>query len=415
MKKQLIKVAFRNVLKNRRRSLLNIMTFAICVFTILSGVGMIRGPFNDIYDRVINLRTGHLKIYNKAYPEIKSTMPLNQAIDNPYAVIEAIKNVPHLKAASPRLIHDGLLSNRKNKIGVLINGVDMEKEKSILTVYDNMTGEPLPADGGHILIGKAMADELSLKTGSSVLLFSQTAGNMNNLVDADVSGIYNIGFESMEKTEVYIPLAFAQKLLDMDNKATEIIIRLDNIESTDAAKKSIGKILEKQFPGLVVADWKEENADVMQLAKAKYTNMSFAIGLLLFLSFFIIVNTMSMSVFERTAEIGTLRAIGFDRKNIRDMYIYEGLFLSVFGMLAGWILAAPLVYYLNAHGIVIASAKGFSTSELPMTEGMKAATTAGDWLLSGLVCILSGVLGSYYPAMMAAKTNIVSALQKGIR
>ena len=391
------------------------LTFAVSVFVLLLGLGMVKGQFNAVYERIIDLRTGHLKIYNKDYPAVKSTLPLDLSIDNPGAVVDAVKNLPHVRGASARLVHDGLFSNLKKKTPVLITGVDMEAEKNIISVYNNITGKPLSKDGGQVLIGAALAKILELKTGDPVLLFSQTVGNMNNLVDASVSGVYSIGFDSMEKSELYVPLPFAQRLMDMDNKATEIIIRLDRTDSTPEAKKAVKAVLDKRFPGLTVIDWKEENADLLALAKAKMSSIGTFAAVLLFLSFFIIVNTMTMSVFERTPEVGTLRAIGFDRKSVRDLFMIEGFFLSLFGVLLGYVVSAPIVYYLNVHGIVLDIMKTASSSNMPLTEVMKSYNTLGDWVMSGLVCIISGLFGSYFPAKMAADTNIVKALQRGVR
>jgi putative ABC transport system permease protein len=415
MKMELAGIAFKNVLKNRRRTILNMLTFSVSVFIILLGFGMVKGQFNAIYERMIDLRTGHLKIYNKAYPEVKSTLPLDQAIDNPEAVVEAIKNTPYLVAASPRLVHDGLISNKQKKVAVLIHGIMLEKEKKILTAYNDIEGKPIPKDGAFVLVGKALSALLGLKPGTGMLLFSQTSGNMNNLVDANVSGVYSIGFDAMEKMNVYIPFPFAQKLLDMDNKATEIIIRLEKSADVPAAKKYIREILAKQFPNLVVADWKEELADLFELAKAKMGSFNTFVFIFLFLSFFIVVNTMTMSVFERTAEIGTLRAIGFNRGDIRDLFMIEGFFLALFGVALGWLLSAWPTYYLNEHGLILDVMKQAGTNSLPMTSVLKSYNTVSDWVTTAVICILAGVLGAYFPAQMAANTNIVSALKRGVR
>ena len=415
MRSQILGIAFRNVIKNRRRSILNMMTFAVAVFVMLMGFGMVKGQFDALYERMIELRTGHIKIYNKDYPDLKTTLPLDKYIDNPQAVIDAIKDTPHLVAASPRLIHDWIISNSKKKYAVLIHGIDMEKEKKILTAYNSINGKALPPDGASILVGAKLAEMLELKPGSSALLFSQTIGNMNNLDDVSVTGSYTVGFEAMEKINVYVPYKFACRLLDMNNKATEIIIRLEKTSDVPAAKKYIKEIVGRKFPGLVVLDWKDENADLFELAKAKMGSFSVFVVIFLFLSFFIVVNTMTMSVFERTAEIGTLRAIGFDRRSVLWLFLNEGLFLAVFGVILGWILSAPLVYYLNAHGLIMDMMKAASSNNLPMTDVLKAANTPIDWLISGVICMLAGLLGAYVPAKMAADTDIVKALQKGVR
>jgi|GEM_PF-1220025 len=415
MKKEMIGIALRNVFKNKRRSILNMLTFAVSVSVILLGFGMIKGQFDAIYTRMIDLRTGHIKIYNKDYPAVKSTMPLDRVINDPEKVLAAIAGTPHMVAASQRIIHPGIISNSKKKMGIVINGIDMEKEKKILTAYDNVEGSLLPEDGAHVLCGKALADMLGFKPGSGLLLFSQTSGNMNNLVDADVSGVYSIGFDAMEKAEIYVPIAFARQFLDMDNKATEIIIRLENAGYVPQAKKYIQQVLAKRFPGLTVVDWKEENADLFELAKAKMGSFKVMALVFLFLSFFIIVNTMTMSVYERTAEIGTLRAIGFEKGYIMQMFILEGFFLSVLGVILGWILSAPIIYYLNVHGLVLDVMKTASSTAMPLTDVLKAINTPGDWIISGVICVISGVLGAYFPAKMAADMNVVNALKRGVR
>jgi putative ABC transport system permease protein len=415
MKKEIFSIALRNVIKNKRRSGLNMMTFAISVFIILLGLGMVKGQFDALYERMIDLRTGHIKIYNKAYPEAKATLPLDLVIDDPDSVIAAIKDAPHLKAASARIIHNAMISNSKKKYGVLMYGIDIDKEKKILTAYDSINGKLLPENGPFILTGKKLSEMLDLKAGSQVLLFSQTSGNMNNLIDASVTATYSLGFEAMEKVNVYVPLKFAMNFLDMNNKATEIIIRVDKTSDVPQAKKYIKDILDKKFPELVVLDWKDENADLFALAKAKMGSFSVFIVIFLFLSFFIIVNTMTMSVLERTAEIGTLRAIGFDRKSIHSMYLLEGFLLAVFGVILGWIISAPVIYYLNYHGLVMDIMKSASTNNLPMTSILKSSNTLFDWILSAVICMVAGVLGAYFPAKMAADTNIVNALKRGVR
>ncbi len=415
MNTQIFGIALRNVVKNKRRSTLNMLSFAVSVFMMLLGFGMVKGQFDALYERLIDLRTGHIKIYNKQYPALKTTLPLDMSIDNPEAVIAAIKDTPHLVAASPRLIHDGIISNSKKKYGVLIHGIDMEKEKKILTAYNSIKGSGLPQNGASVMIGGKLAEMLELKEGSSALLFSQTVGNMNNLDDVNVSGIYSVGFEAMEKLNVYIPYKFAARLLDMDNKATEIIIRLDKTSNTDQAKKYIKAIVEKRFPALVVMDWKEENADLFELAKAKMGSFSVFVMIFLFLSFFIVVNTMTMSVLERTAEIGTLRAMGFDKRSIMWMYLVEGMLLAVFGVLLGWILSGPLVYYLNVHGLILDMMKSASTNNLPMSEVLKSVNTFSDWVISALICLAAGLCGAYFPAKLASEMNIVKSLQRGVR
>jgi putative ABC transport system permease protein len=414
MKLKIFDIALRNVFKHKRRSLLNMMTFAVNVLVILYGIGMLNGQFNSMYQRMINLSIGHFKIYNKDYLDEKRTRPLDMNIQDPEKVIDAIRGVPHFVEASPRIIHPGILSNSRKKIGVMINGIDIKREKKILTAYDRVDGQLISEDKDGILIGKKLAQVLKVSKNDELLLYSQTLHNANNLVDSGVTGIYSVGFDMMEKVNVFIPLPYAQKFFDMKDKATEIIIRIDRDENVPAVKKDIKAILENKFPNLVLLDWKEEDPGLIAAASLKYANFTVIICILLFLAIFIITNTLTMTVFERIPEIGTLRAMGMESKQIWQMFLIEGVVLGFFGAILGWIISAPVVYYLNFHGLVL-DPNLVSAYNLPMDNVLKSANTIGDWVLTLGICLFAGVIGAYFPSRRASRVKIVDALKKGVK
>ncbi|MCX8093810.1 MAG: FtsX-like permease family protein [Candidatus Goldbacteria bacterium] len=410
----IFKIAFRNVLRNKRRSILNILSFSVCVLTILYGFGLLKGQFDAMFEKMINIKAGHLKIYNKNFTDEKRTLPLDLNIKNPQEVINAIKGIPHFKYASPRILHPGIVSNGRKKVNVIIHGVDFDTEKNIVITFNSINGDMPSMDSAQVLIGKKLADILEIKKGDNILLYSQTLYNANNLVDATISGLYSIGFDAMEKIDFYIPYNFAQEFFDMKDKATEIIVRLDKTENVQVAKKYIDDIIKRKFPELVVLDWKEENPELIETARVKYRTFSFMAMILLFLSFFIIMNTMTMSVIERTPEIGTLRAIGFNRNQILMMFLSEAFLLSVFGAIVGFIISAPLIYYLNVYGIQL-DPQAYTGYNLPMDSSIKAINRFTDWIYAVIICVVAGISGAILPAIRASRINIVKSLQKGVR
>jgi putative ABC transport system permease protein len=414
MKLKIFDIAVRNVFKHKRRSFLNMMTFAVNVLVILYGIGMLNGQFNNMYQRMINLSIGHFKIYNKDYLDEKRTRPLDINIQAPEKVIDAIRVVPHFVEASPRIIHPGILSNSRKKIGVMINGIDIKREKKILTAYDKVDGQLISEDKDGILIGKKLAQVLKVSKNDELLLYSQTLHNANNLVDSGVTVIYSVGFDMMEKVNVFIPFPYAQKFFDMKDKATEIIIRIDRDENVPQVKKNIKAILESKFPNLVLLDWKEEDPGLIAAANLKYANFTVIICILLFLAVFIITNTLTMTVFERIPEIGTLRAMGMESNQIWQMFLIEGVVLGFLGTILGWIISAPFVYYLNFHGLAM-DPNLVSAYNLPMDNVLKSANTIGDWALTLVVCLFAGVIGAYFPSRRASRVKIVDALKKGVK
>ncbi len=414
MKGKIVKIAFHNVLKHKRRSFFNILTFAINAIALIFLLGLLRGMYNSMYEKNIALTTGHFKIYNKNYLEEKKRFPLDVTIDHPDEVIQQISKVPHFIAASPRIIKDGLISNREEKTRILIYGIAIEREKQVLTVFDKVDTQNVFKKEASILVGKKLADLFPLQQGDDLLLYGQTINKANNLVDVQLTGIYSIGFDYMERNIVFIPFWFAKYFFDLKDVATEIIIKIDKKENVPEVKKDIQKIFLQKYPNLIIRDWKEEAPELIAGAEADYISYAIIFFILLFLAVFIIIDTLTISVFERIPEIGTLRAIGLEQGQIQQMFFMEGVLLSMGGIIVGGILSLALAYFMNVHGIPFTS-DSYSNITIPFDPIIKSINKPIDWLIVTMICLGAGMLGALFPSIKASKTNIVSALKRGVR
>ena len=411
---KIFKIAVNNVLKHKRRSFFNALTFSINAVALIMLLGLLKGMYNNMYERSIDLQTGHFKIYKAGYIDKKAKMPLDLSIEMPYSVIDDITGIPYFVGASPRLVKNAVLSDLANKTDVIMIGIDMPEEMKITADFKNITGSALAPNKGQLLMGRKLASMMKLKPGADLLLYSQTKYKSNNLVDAALAGVYYIGFDSMEKSVVFVPLKFAQDFLDTGDEATEIMVRIKDRAYVPEAKKALEAVLAARHPGLVVRDWKQEASSLIAGARADYMSYAIVFGILLFLAVFIIMNTLTMTVYERTAEIGTLRAIGMESGHIKWMFFLEGIILSLAGAIIGGIIAIPLAYLLDTHGLHFDS-DTMQRMNFPMAEALKGKNAYTDWLLVFLVCLITGALGAIIPADRASKINIVEALKKGIR
>ncbi|HPI03194.1 MAG TPA: FtsX-like permease family protein [Candidatus Goldiibacteriota bacterium] len=414
MKNKNFKIAVFNVFKHKRRTFFNAMTFAINMFALVLLLGMIRGQYNMMIDKTIDLQVGHLKIYKKGYVEEKKRMPLEINISNPDAVIADVMKLHHVKGAAKHIVTTGTLSSGSKKTGMKFYGIDMEKEKTVTTAFNKVSGTALSDGGGEILIGNKLSQLMSVEPGAMLMIYARTKDNANNLVDAEIKGVYTAGFEFMEKSIAVVPFDYASWFLSMDGAATEIKIALDDKKNTGLVKQGVQKILSEKYPDLIVRDWIEEAPEIIYAIQMDMVTYGIIFAILLFLAFFIIVNTLTISVFERTAEIGTLRAIGMQKDDIRKMFLTEGAVLGLIGVILGGLLVLPLVYYMNVHGIDIA-ATGVEDIGVPFEPVMKSINRPVDWLISGIICMISAALGAWFPAGNAAKTDIINALKRGVR
>ncbi len=411
---KILKIAFSNIVKQKRRTFFNVVTFAANAVAIISLIGMLNGMYNQAFERTIELDTGHFKIYNAGFIKEKTKLPIELNIDNPYGVIEDLRGISHFVSAAPRITRYITISDFKKKTSVMAIGIDMQAELKTMKIFDRITEEYyLPEDGGKILLGRKLGSLMGVEQGASMLVYGQTQYKANNLSDVEVQGLYVSGFEKMEKSVAYVPLKFFQIFLDMHEKATEIVIRIKDRKYVKEVKGEIENVLKEKYPGLEVRDWTQEAAALIAGAQMDYVSYSILFAILLFLAIFIIMNTLTITVFERTAEIGTLRAIGMEKTQIGWMFMWEGLMLSFGGAVIGGIAALPIAWYMNTYGIPMPA--DFAEMMPFPIESMTSKNVSFDWVLTAVICVVTGVIGAILPSVRAADTDIVNALKKGVR
>lgn len=411
---KIIKIALSNILKQKRRTFFNLVTFAANAVALITMMGMLSGMYNQAFERTIELDTGHFKIYNAKFLEEKAKLPIELNIEKPYEVIESIKGINHFVAAAPRITRHITLSDYKKKTSVMAIGIDMKAELQTMRTFEKLAEEDrLPEAGGKILLGAKLASLMGVGRGSHMLLYGQTAHKANNLSDADVQGLYSSGFEKMDKNVAFVTLSFFQEFLDIPGAATEIVVRIKDRKHVKVVKAEIKKILAEKYPDLKVRDWTEEAAALIAGAQMDFASYSILFAILLFLAIFIIMNTLTITVFERTAEIGTLRAIGLEKEQVGWMFMWEGLMLSFGGAVLGGLLAVPVALYMNIYGIPM-PAEFADMMPFPI-ESMTSKNSWFDWVITTGICLITGVIGAILPSVRAADTNIVDALKKGVR
>lgn len=414
MNLKIIKIAFSNILKQKRRTFFNLITFAANAVALVTMIGMLNGMYNQAFERTIELDTGHFKIYNKKFLEEKARLPVEYNIKEPYAVVEDLKVVEYFVSAAPRIIRNVTVSDFKKKTSVMTLGIDMKAELDTMRTFDRLAPEDrLPDFGGKILLGAKLASLMGVNKGDAMLIYGQTAYKANNLSDIQVQGLYSSGFEKMDKNTAFVPLNFFQDFLDIPGAATEIVVRIKDRKYVKETKMEIEKILAEKHPDLTVRDWTEEAAGLIAGARMDYMAYAIMFAILLFLAVFIIMNTLTITVFERTAEIGTLRAIGLEKQQVGWMFMWEGLMLSLGGAVLGGLMAVPIAFYMNFTGVPM-PAEFADMMPFPI-ESMTSRNTWFDWVLTTGICLITGVIGAILPSLRAAGTNIVDALKKGVR
>jgi ABC-type lipoprotein release transport system permease subunit len=400
---QLFKMAFRNLGRNRRRSFFSALALGIGLSMLLLMASFIQGEMGSTIDSTILLQSGHLQVRAKTYDENKTSLKWADLVENPDQVAAQIASLAPVKVATPRLFASGIVAVGDETVGVKIFGVDPLSEANAPYQDGLLSGEFLtPDDREGILVGKPLADKLGLEAGDQFNLSINTSnGDVAEQVFT-VRGVYSTGTSAFDGFIVFLPLTKTQTITQAENHASAIWILLRDAEQTNAVVAAL------QSTNYEVLTWTDMNELIVQMEDLANSYIGIFYLIVLGITATVIINTLIMSVFERTREIGILSAIGMKGRRIMAMFLAESSLLAVGGIIMGLILGGLVVAYFTRYGFYIGKMgiTGILFSDTIYTE-LTLKDTVNLTIMALVVTLLAGV----YPAWLAAHMEPVDALR----
>jgi len=406
---KLLRMAWRNVWRNRRRTVIALVAITLGLVLMLFFDGLLGGAKQAIYGNTVKLQGGNVQAHAPGYREKAKRLPLYPLAD-PDVVVQVALAQPGVVAASGRIETSGMVGNREGTFPVVITGIEPEQEASVSLVAENMArGRYLAAgDEDVLLIGQALADELEVAIGDRVALVGRAAHEQMRRRTMTVAGIYDLGIAEVEKRMVYVSLLEAQTLFDLRDQATEVAIFLERV----GQEQQVVEALQAALPGYEVDAWDTLDPSTKQMMEMEDQIMG-AFGLIILLIAGVgILNLMLMAVFERTREIGLLAAMGLKRWEIVVLFLLEGVLIGLLGALAGSALGTLVSTYYGRVGLEWAAGGASEYSELAALVGRRIYFKIGiDVLLNrALTVAIIAALASLYPAWQASKREPAEAL-----
>ena len=267
-------------------------------------------------------------------------------------------------------------------------------------------GAWLPAAGEGVLIGAPLARKLGVKVGQLVALSAVDRYSVENYVEVPVTGIFSLGLPSMDENLIFVDLATAQELLGIPGAATRIVVKLNEGVSESSALASVRGLLsgtdESAYP------WQRFAQVIVSATSADVGGFWIVFCVIFLLVVVGIVNSMSMTIRERTREIGTLRAIGIRRPQLSLLFIVEAGFIALAAAAVGCILGGTFAWYMTKVGIDLSAA----SMEMPIPFGHRFTGDYRliDFVLASVVSLASALAGSVLPTRRAARLGIPQAL-----
>lgn len=402
----IITMAWRNIWRNKARSLIIMLSIMLGLFSALAVVAIYNGLMTARVRSVIDREVGHLQLHNPLFKEdYLARFVLQGDVE-----VEQIRKLSSVKFATSRTVTTGMLSTATGSSGVTIYGVQPDQEMKISQLdkkviegkyFSNQVRNP-------ILIGKKLARKMKLNVKSKLVLMFTDSTNAMVSAAFRVAAIFESENSSLDERTVYVTREHLNNLLGIGTAAHEVVILLNQDEDLDTAFNAV----QKMFPDLRVERWEDLSPETELMVDTVNQYAYIILGIIMLALAFGIVNTMFMAILERTRELGMMLALGMTKMKIFFLILYETIFLTLAGCPFGLVFSWFTINYFSRTGIDLTvfgdemmSSFGFTSfvyPEFPMNK------VAGMLIIVVTIAILS----SLFPAFKSMRLSPVEALRK---
>lgn len=403
----LYRLAWRNVWRNQRRSCLSITIIAIAVFALLCAGGFGLYTYASL-QKSAALDNGHLTISSQGYFSRQESHPMELGLNHSQALISTLSEVPGVQHILPHVDFSGLISNGQKSSVFVGTGVEPQEFVVKGSFLDIQAGSVFSVSdsqsGAKIMLGKGLARDLNLKIGDSVTLLATTTDGALNAYDYILTGIFSTGVPELDKRQLYVTLNSAQALLNT-NKVSTLSVFLPNISATKPMTERLTKLLHNHAQALQITPWQERAffyKKVKNLYDLIFGMMGGVLALVVFVALF---NSMTMSVIERTREIGTLAALGCYPWEIIRGFLRESALIALLGSVIGIVLSYGLSLFLLWSDIQMPAPPG-------RTQGYPLMIIF-SWTLAG--CVTFGILClCLFTALLSARRGVQKPITEAL-
>jgi len=403
----MLKLAFRNIFRNRMRTALTLAAIVSGVSAIILSGGFVEDIFIQLRESTIRSQLGHMQIFRQGYLEYGRREPSRYLIEHPQKIIDAIQNVPHVQSVMTRVSFSGLANNGRADLPIIGEGVEPGKEARLGTATTLVAGRQLQdTDTFGAVIGEGVAVALQLQPGSALNLMVSTPDGALNTIEFEVVGVFRTFSKEYDDRAVRITQMAAQELL-FTPAIHNVVVLLDDTSATDEVVAAVRTRLAAQ--GYEVKPW-HELADFYNKTVALYRRQFGALqAIILVMLVLSVASTVNMVVYERTGEFGTLLALGLRRRRIFWLVLTENTLLGLLGGLLGVITGFALAALISRIGLPMPPPPGSNT-------GYTAIIRMVPWVFAtaAITGVLAASVAAILPGRRAARLPVVEALRHNI-
>ncbi len=402
--KDYLKLAWRNIWRNKRRTLISSASifFGVVLSAFMSS--MQEGSYEQYIKTIVNFYSGYIQIHQKGYWDDK-------IINNTLDYSDASGRMPDVKGitiTTPRLENYALASSEEITKGVMVIGVSPEKEDSITTLSKRITqGKYLTSGDNGVILGSALAAYLNIGVNDTLVLLSQGYHGASAAGKYPVRGIIKQPSPELDRTVVYMDITTTQELFSAQERLTSIVVMVNNPDNVASIKKELSQKLGDSYE---VMDWKEMNSILIKQIDSDRASGLVMKGVLYLIIAFGILSTVMMMTVERRKEFGVIVAVGMQRLKLSYVLMLETIMLGLVGVIAGIAVSIPLTWYYKYNPIPLTGQAGETMAQMGFDPIMSFSMAPEIYYNQALTILIFTLIIGLYPVISINKLKISKAL-----
>ena len=400
----ILKMAWRNIGRNRRRTVVTVGAMALGLYAMVIWFGMLQGLLNDMEQTVVEVELGDLQIHAPTYLDDPSLYTDIEDVDALLSRLEAAGF-----RASARLVGAGLAAAHDSAAGASLRGVDVQGNARVSVISSRLAaGEWLDdADPAGVVVGRRLARALDLDVGDELVILSQTTDGAiaNDLYLA--RGILDSVSDGIDRSAVFLTDAAFRDLFFMPEGAHEVVVRKPDGLELAAALETVQGLA----PGLDTQSWRSLVPTLATYLDSARQMMGIVSAIIYIVIAILILNAMLMAVFERIREFGVLKALGVEPRQVLSLIFAESALQTGLALVAGLALSLPTLWYLVEFGIDTGALGGVSVIGATFSTVWQAAVSPVTFVTPAATLVLLVLAAVIYPALKAARISPVEAMR----
>ena len=405
--KMIFKIAWRNIWRNKRRSIITISSIFCAVFFAVFARSFQIGVYDKMISNMVGMYTGYLQIHQNGYWE-------EQSIENSFVPEDslriALKNQSNLKTYNQRLESFALSASDELTKGVMVMGIEFEKEDELMDLSSKMTAGSFPnATSNGLVLSEGLADYYKLSIGDSLILLGQGYHGTTANGIYPIEGILKLPMPNLNDRVVLLSIAAAQELYAAPDRITSIVLQIEKPKNLNAIKKDLNKSINLEAYELM--DWKKLLPELVQTIQADSAGGIIILGILYMIITFGILGTLLMMTAERMYEFGILVSIGMRKVKLILTMVLESIMMGSIGIVLGIIGITPVRYYFYLHPIRLQAQAAEAIETYGFEPVIPASLDLSIAFNHGFIVLGIVLLCSLYPIITILRLKPVKAMK----